>query len=470
MKFLHLADLHLGKRVNGFDMLEDQRFILEQILTLCEKHGVEAVVIAGDIYDTPVPPAAACTLLDWFLTQLAARRIPVLAVSGNHDSAERLDFASSLLAEQNVHIAGRFTGCPKQVVLNDRHGPIEFTLLPFVRAATVRHYLPDADITDYDSAVGAALAVCEPAAPRRVLVAHQMVVSGVCPPQLSGSETAPLTVGTVDSIDAARFAGFCYAALGHIHRAQRVGIDAVRYAGAPLCYHLDECGMQKSVTLVRVGKRGVEKIDGMMIDLGVSSHQLDTAERGFSYHADAPLDMRMNQRGGLTAAKVVNSYPAQTLTQLLGDWGELDTPWKVANCIVRARETAPIQTTAQLVEAVRPCTPKKDESKFLTKLFQALRIEVNGEMEALKMALEQSLRVLRPGGRLVVISYHSLEDRLVKNFLRSGNFAGEVEKDFYGRALTPFEILTRKAVVPSDEELERNPRSRSAKLRAAVKR
>ena len=207
MKFLHLADLHLGKRVNGFDMLEDQRFILEQILTLCEKHGVEAVVIAGDIYDTPVPPAAACTLLDWFLTQLAARRIPVLAVSGNHDSAERLDFASSLLAEQNVHITGRFTGCPKQVVLNDRHGPIEFTLLPFVRAATVRHYLPDADITDYDSAVGAALAVCEPAAPRRVLVAHQMVVSGVCPPQLSGSETAPLTVGTVDSIDAARFAG-----------------------------------------------------------------------------------------------------------------------------------------------------------------------------------------------------------------------------------------------------------------------
>jgi len=126
MKFLHLADLHLGKRVNGFDMLEDQRFILEQILTLCEKHGVEAVVIAGDIYDTPVPPAAACTLLDWFLTQLAARRIPVLAVSGNHDSAERLDFASSLLAEQNVHIAGRFTGCPKQVVLNDRHGPIVF--------------------------------------------------------------------------------------------------------------------------------------------------------------------------------------------------------------------------------------------------------------------------------------------------------------------------------------------------------
>ena len=185
---------------------------------------------------------------------------------------------------------------------------------------------------------------------------------------------------------------------------------------------------------------------------------------------EAPLDMRMNQRGALTAARVVNGYPADALTRLLGEWGELETPWKIANCIVRAREAAPIETTAQLVEAVKPCTPKKDESKFLTKLFQALRIEVNGEMEALKMALEQSLKVLRPGGRLVVISYHSLEDRLVKNFLRSGNFSGSVEKDFFGRALTPFEIITRKAVVPTAEELERNPRSRSAKLRAAAKR
>jgi len=202
----------------------------------------------------------------------------------------------------------------------------------------------------------------------------------------------------------------------------------------------------------------------------VSSHHFDAVERGFSFRGSAPLDMRMNQRGGGTAADLVNTLDADALTRILGDWGEIDTPWKVAACIVRARTAQPILTTADLVAAVAPCTPKKDESKFLTKLFQALRIEVNGEMEALKMALEQSLKVLRPGGRLVVISYHSLEDRLVKNFLRSGNFAGAVEKDFYGRALTPFEILTRKAVVPSDEELERNPRSRSAKLRAAVKR
>ena len=216
--------------------------------------------------------------------------------------------------------------------------------------------------------------------------------------------------------------------------------------------------------------RGVTEVDGILADLGVSSHHFDAVERGFSFRGEAPLDMRMNQRGGLTAAKVVNSYPAQTLTQLLGDWGELDTPWKVANCIVRARETAPIQTTAQLVEAVRPCTPKKDESKFLTKLFQALRIEVNGEMEALKMALEQSLRVLRPGGRLVVISYHSLEDRLVKNFMKSGNIEGKIEKDFFGRVNCPLKLVNNKVITPSDEEVERNPRSRSAKLRIAYKK
>ena len=215
--------------------------------------------------------------------------------------------------------------------------------------------------------------------------------------------------------------------------------------------------------------REVEQVDGILADLGVSSHHFDAVERGFSFRGDAPLDMRMNQRGRLTAADVVNGYSAEELTRLLGDWGELETPWKVASCLVRAREAEPVRTTAQLVAAVAPCTPRKDGAKFLTKLFQALRIEVTGEMEALRMALEQSLRVLRPGGRLVVISYHSLEDRLVKNFLRSGNFEGRIEKDFFGKPETPFEIITRKAVTPSSEELVRNPRSRSAKLRAAAK-
>ncbi len=184
--------------------------------------------------------------------------------------------------------------------------------------------------------------------------------------------------------------------------------------------------------------------------------------------------MRMNNRGGRTAADIVNSYTNDALCEIFSQWGELDTTWKIANCILRARDKQPIRTTGELIAAVEPVTPakdpKKDESKFLTKLFQALRIEVNGEMEALKMALEQSLKLLSPGGRLVVISYHSLEDRIVKNFMRSGNCDGRIEKDFYGRQTTPVEAVVRKPIIPTDEETARNPRARSARMRVGEKR
>lgn len=213
--------------------------------------------------------------------------------------------------------------------------------------------------------------------------------------------------------------------------------------------------------------RGVEHVDGILADLGVSSHHFDAKHRGFSFRGEALLDMRMNTRGGRTAADIVNTYTNDALSKIFSEYGELDTTWKIANCIERARNEKPITTTAELVEAVKPCTPPKDESKFLTKLFQALRIELNGEIEALKMALEQSKRLLNPEGRLVVMSYHSLEDRLVKNFMRSGNCDGIIEKDFFGRATTPFKVITRKATIPSDEEIATNPRSRSAKLRVA---
>lgn len=215
--------------------------------------------------------------------------------------------------------------------------------------------------------------------------------------------------------------------------------------------------------------RGVTEVDGILADLGVSSHHFDALPRGFSFRGEAPLDMRMNQRGGETAADVVNNRTEEQLATIFSQYGELETTWKIAACIARARAVKPITTTAELVAAVAPCTPKKDESKFLTKLFQALRIEVNGEMEALKMALEQSLKVLKPGGRLVVISYHSLEDRIVKNFIRSGNTEGRIEKDFFGRSTTPLCVITRKAIVPTAEEIEANPRSRSAKMRVAEK-
>ncbi|MBO5902791.1 MAG: 16S rRNA (cytosine(1402)-N(4))-methyltransferase RsmH [Tidjanibacter sp.] len=210
-------------------------------------------------------------------------------------------------------------------------------------------------------------------------------------------------------------------------------------------------------------------LDGILADLGVSFHHFDTPERGFSFRFSGALDMRMNARGEFSATDLINTYSAEQLADIFKQYGELETTYKIASCIVRAREQAPITTTEGLIAVVEPCTPKKDANKFLTKLFQALRIEVNGEMEALKMALEQSLKVLRPGGVLAVISYHSLEDRLVKNFFRSGNFSGSVEKDFYGRANTPWDVVTRKAIAPSAEEVERNPRSRSAKLRIARK-
>ena len=215
--------------------------------------------------------------------------------------------------------------------------------------------------------------------------------------------------------------------------------------------------------------RGVEQVDGILADLGVSSHHFDAKHRGFSFRGEASLDMRMNTRGKRTAADIVNTYDKDALARIFSDYGELDTTWKIANCIERARNMEPITTTAQLVEAVKPCTPPKDEAKFLTKLFQALRIELNGEMEALAMALEQSLKLLKPGGRLVIMSYHSLEDRIVKNFMRSGNIEGRIEKDFFGRSTCELKVVSRKAIAPSAEEIERNPRSRSAKLRIAEK-
>lgn len=215
---------------------------------------------------------------------------------------------------------------------------------------------------------------------------------------------------------------------------------------------------------------GAPQIDGLLADLGVSSHHLDEGGRGFSFrYPEEQLDMRMNRQAGLTAAQVLQTYPQERLAEVFRLYGELRQAPRLAAAIAAARAERPIATCGELAALAAPLLPRDRERKELTKLFQALRIEVNGEMEALKMALEQSLKVLKPGGRLVVISYHSLEDRLVKNFLRSGNFSGRVESDFFGRREVPFEILTRKAVVPSEEELARNPRSRSAKLRAGAK-
>ena len=212
---------------------------------------------------------------------------------------------------------------------------------------------------------------------------------------------------------------------------------------------------------------GVEKADGILADLGVSFHHFDTADRGFSFRSDAPLDMRMNRNGGKTAADILADYPEEELTRLFRTYTDLKNTRALASAIVKARAEAPVDSTFRLVEAARKAISPQREKKELAQVFQALRIEVNDEMGALKALLGQAAEVLRPGARLAVITYHSIEDRMVKNFIRSGNVEGIVDKDFYGRVSTPWRPVNRSPIVPSAEEVERNPRARSAKLRVA---
>ena len=214
---------------------------------------------------------------------------------------------------------------------------------------------------------------------------------------------------------------------------------------------------------------GVDGVDGILADLGVSFHHFDASERGFSFRHDSALDMRMNTKSSLDARTVLASYDEEQLANVLYLYGELKQSRRLASAIVKARQAGEISTTGQLVEIVSPYIKRSQEKKELAQVFQALRIEVNHEIDVLKRLLEQSLEVLNPGGRLVVITYHSLEDRLVKNFMRSGNLEGKVEKDFYGRVSTPWKLINNKVITASDAEVERNPRSRSAKLRIAEK-
>ena len=215
---------------------------------------------------------------------------------------------------------------------------------------------------------------------------------------------------------------------------------------------------------------GVEQVDAVLADLGVSSHHLDEAERGFSFRFDGQLDMRMNKRAGMTAAEVVNTYPEERLADIFYLYGELKNSRKLASAIVKARANKQIVTIGDFLEIVKPMFGREREKKELAKVFQALRIEVNQEMEALKEMLQAATEALKPGGRLVIITYHSLEDRIVKNMMKTGNIEGRVEQDFYGRVQTPYRLVNSKVIVATEEEVNRNPRSRSAKLRIAEKK
>lgn len=215
---------------------------------------------------------------------------------------------------------------------------------------------------------------------------------------------------------------------------------------------------------------GVDHIDGLLADLGVSSHHFDDESRGFSFRFDAPLDMRMNKRDGTTAADVVNTYDEERLADIFYLYGELKNSRKIAAALVKARAAHKIETTQDFIGAVESLFRREREKKDMAKLFQALRIEVNNEMTALKEMLRSATELLRPGGRLSVITYHSLEDRIVKNVMKTGNAEGKMKQDFFGRIETPFILINNKVITPDDEELANNPRSRSAKLRIAEKK
>ena len=212
----------------------------------------------------------------------------------------------------------------------------------------------------------------------------------------------------------------------------------------------------------------VEHIDALLADLGVSGHHFDDETRGFSFRFDSELDMRMNKRGGKTAAELLNEASEEDLTRIFKLYGELSCSKRLASCIIKRREEKPFRRVNDLIEVAKPFCPPQREKKEMAKVFQALRIEINQEIESLKEMLYQAKDLLKPGGRLVVITYHSIEDRIVKNFMKSGNIDGIIEKDFFGRSTSPFDV--KKVILPTDEEMERNPRSRSAKLRIAIKR
>jgi 16S rRNA (cytosine1402-N4)-methyltransferase len=219
----------------------------------------------------------------------------------------------------------------------------------------------------------------------------------------------------------------------------------------------------------QLAQRGITSVDGILADLGVSSHQFDTADRGFSFRFDAELDMRMDREAPLSAKDVLHDYDLDTLTRLFAVYGEVPNPRKLATNIVEKRKNFPLSTTTNLELLIENCIPKKERSKYLAQVYQALRIEVNNEMKSLSALMNSSQKLLVEGGRMSVIAYHSLEDRMVKHSFRSGNIEDKIEKDFYGNVLSPWKIISKKAIVPSEAEVAANPRARSAKLRIAAR-
>ena len=263
MRLIHLGDLHLGKSLGDFDLIEDQRYILDRILEIVDKNNIDGVLIAGDVYDRAIPSEAATNLLDYFLKSLAERNVKTFMISGNHDSDDRLNYGSSLFAANQIYISAQFKGSLYKQTVNDEFGEVNIYLLPFVKASQVRHFYPEEKIENYDAAVRTILKHTDTDYEKRnVIVAHQFVAGKGTDPELGGSEGAgTLSVGMVEKISYDCFDGFDYAALGHIHSPQSVGREEVRYSGSPLKYSLSEVNNDKSVPMITLGDKGDVKIE-----------------------------------------------------------------------------------------------------------------------------------------------------------------------------------------------------------------
>lgn len=259
MKFLHLGDLHLGKNVYEFSMIEDQRYILNQILMLIKEKKIDGVLLTGDIYDRSVPSEEAVKLLDWFLTELASYKVKVFAISGNHDSDERLHFGSELFKVNDIYIIGKYNGEMERVRVEDSHGPLNIWLMPYVKASRVAHFYPEEDTSTYDKAFRTAIRTCNvDTKERNIILVHQFVTSKGIDPEILGSETATVSVGNIEKIDADCFDDFDYVAMGHIHGCQAVGRETCRYAGSPLKYSLNsrEINSMKTVPVITMSEKG----------------------------------------------------------------------------------------------------------------------------------------------------------------------------------------------------------------------
>lgn len=263
MKLLHVSDIHIGRTIGGFDLIDDQRYILDQIIDIAEKDGVDAILIAGDVYDKAVPGESAVKLLDYFLCRLAEKRMDTFIISGNHDSDERMNFGSSLFQASNIFISAKYEGRLFKRTVTDSQGTVNIYLMPFIKASQVRHFFPDEEIATYDDAVRVVLkkSAIDPQE-RNILVAHQFVAGKTAEPQLGGSESVSTQkVGLVEKIGWDCFDAFDYVALGHIHSPQPVGRNEIRYAGSPLKYSRSEAGDDKSVTIAELGEKGKVRIE-----------------------------------------------------------------------------------------------------------------------------------------------------------------------------------------------------------------